>query len=83
MSIRTKLGIVKDYFDPRLPKARDLLYDVHCSKDEVLRIDLKRKKRESMIRKSQVKYQKKYDKLIKQGKYGQAVKLSSISKLNF
>ena len=75
MGIRTKLGIVKDYFDPRLPKARDLLYSVHCSKDEELRIELKRKKREKMERKSQAKYNKKYDKLIKQGKYGQAVNL--------
>ena len=52
MGIKTKLGIVKDYFDPRLPKARDLIYSVHHSKDEVLRIDLKRKKRERMERKS-------------------------------
>jgi len=75
MGILTKLGIIKDYFEPSLPKARDLLYGPDMCKDEWLRIDLKRKKREKMLRKSKAKYLKKYEKLIKQCKYGQAVKL--------
>ena len=75
MGIVTKLGIIKDFlfWDPKLREVLQDSYPLHTD-DENLRHGLRWKKWERMVHKRREKRRKKSEKLIKQGKYGQALK---------
>jgi len=75
MGIITKLGIMKDYLFWE-PRALELIqgYSVERDNDTRKRHNLRVKKWKNMIHEKDEKRRKKFDKLIKQGKHGQAVK---------